>query len=146
MKNTVISTIKFDEIIPKDNFIINRIKGKTVLDIGCVDGSLDIFMNYHDQWLHEKIKNNASEVLGIDILEDEVKALQQKGFNIKIGDATNFISEKKYDRIVCGDIIEHLANPGDLLACCFKNMKDDGELIICTPNPFAATRFMNLFF
>lgn len=145
MQITAIDKFQFASVVSKDDFILSRIRNKKVLDIGCVNGSMDIFENHHSQWLHGKIKDTASFVLGIDILEEEVRTLQQKGFNIQVADATKFTSNEKYDTIVCGDIIEHLANPGDLLACCSQNMKEDGELIICTPNPFASTRFMNIF-
>lgn len=146
MQHTNINDFQAAKIFSKETFILNQIKNKEILDIGCVDDSLNIFKNHNKQWLHNKIINQAKYVLGIDILDREIEELRTYGFNVQVGDATKFISNKKFDTIVCGDIIEHLTNPGELFSRCAENLKENGEIIICTPNPQAATRFMNIFF
>lgn len=67
-------------------------------------------------------------------------------FNIIFGDALTIRLEKKFDTVVCGDLIEHVTNPGALLDTISYHMDDDGTGLITTPNPFAINRFFNIFF
>jgi len=46
-------------------------ENKKVLDIGCVDHTVNTEGNYY--WLHKQIKSVASSVIGVDILEEEIK-------------------------------------------------------------------------
>ena len=131
---------------PKTEFIRARVVGKTVLDLGCVQHSLDRLFQAPDRWLHNVIRENATSVLGVDILEKEIAELQRMGYNMLAGDATTLRLAERFDVVVCGDLIEHLTNPGALLETIAYHLKPDGVGLITTPNPFAADRFFNVFF
>jgi len=47
----------------------------------------------------------------------------------------NVAIEQKFDIIVCGELIEHIENPGLMLDGIKRFMNDDRILIITTPNP-----------
>ncbi|MDO9110775.1 MAG: methyltransferase domain-containing protein, partial [Desulfatirhabdiaceae bacterium] len=45
-----------------------------------------------------------------------------------------FLAETKFDRIVCGDVLEHLAYPGDLLARLRELIAPEGTMLASFPN------------
>lgn len=125
-------TIDWDN--SKIKFVTDICRGKSVLDLGCVQHDAR-FANNKD-WLHKAIKYVASDVIGLDLYKPGVEALQKQGYNVIYGDAQDFDLEKTFDVIVAGDLIEHLSNFGDFLKSCVKHMNHETRLIICTPNPW----------
>jgi 2-polyprenyl-3-methyl-5-hydroxy-6-metoxy-1,4-benzoquinol methylase len=110
-------------------------KDKVVLDIGCVDH--EVVREEKPYWLHKRIKSVASNVVGVDILEEEVRKLNQKGYNIIVGDALSVDVQEKFDVVVAGEFIEHISDHGVFLKNMRKHLKADGKLVITTPNMFA---------
>ena len=59
---------------------------------------------------------------------------------MKIGDESDktflsFLKEpKKYDCIICGDFIEHLADPGYIISILAQKLTPNGKIIISIPN------------
>ncbi|MDH4222744.1 MAG: class I SAM-dependent methyltransferase [candidate division Zixibacteria bacterium] len=106
---------------------------KTVLDLGCVDHFAESEENFND-WLHKGIKDVAKEVVGLDNAEKEVKLLNQRGYDILVGDVENFNLGRRFEVVVCGELIEHVNNPGLVLQNIKKHLAKDGILIITTPN------------
>ncbi|OGV96713.1 hypothetical protein A2W24_04450 [Microgenomates group bacterium RBG_16_45_19] len=108
-------------------------RGKTVLDLGCVEHSAEAEQNFLD-WIHRGIKEVAKEVVGLDNAPEEVSQLNRKGYNILLGDVENFDLQRRFEVVVCGELIEHVNNPGLLLQNAKKHLVEDGLLIITTPN------------
>ncbi|MFA5776873.1 MAG: class I SAM-dependent methyltransferase [Parcubacteria group bacterium] len=124
------------------------IKGKKVLDVGFVQHNWEKSIS-NPNWLHDKIRNEAKETIGIDCLEDDVNMLKSKGYNAICADAEEFNLNDKFDIIIAGELIEHLSNPGKFLCSARKHLKKEGKLIITTPNVFAfgnIARIMKLLF
>jgi 2-polyprenyl-3-methyl-5-hydroxy-6-metoxy-1,4-benzoquinol methylase len=109
------------------------IKQKKVLHLGCVDHDWVIG---HKEWIHGFIAEYADEVVGLDILEEDIKKLNQLGYDVRCGDAENFDLGKQFDVIFAGELIEHLENFGGFLESCKRHMKKDSKLILTTPNCF----------
>ena len=128
----------------KRDWVRSNVKGKDVLDLGIVAHSLDFCLNHRDTWLHEIIKNNGSYVLGVDILEPEVNELRRMGYNVLAADVLTLRLDRKFDVVVCGDLIEHVSNPGALLETIAYHLRDDGTALVTTPNPFAISRIFNI--
>ena len=118
----------------KIKFIVSRCENKNVLDLGCVEHSLDRFSN--SKWVHRALKDKADDLIGLDYLEDEVKALREVGLNIIYGNAEDFNLGAKFDVIVAGDLIEHLNNYGNFIKCCVEHMTEQSLLIITSANPW----------
>jgi len=76
------------------------IKDKEVLDIGCVDHKLE--KSESPLWVHAFLKSHSKNVVGIDILEKEVKNLKERSYNVVYGDAENFNLDKKFDIVFAG--------------------------------------------
>ena len=128
---------KIRKPLPDNNYIellIKFVKGKRVLDLGCVEHTLT--RTTKSEWKFGLINKNADYVLGIDILEKLVKELKEKGFNIKCLDATSDINlGEKFDVIHIGDLIEHVDNVKSLLLFAKRHLSKNGFVVIHTPNP-----------
>ncbi len=110
--------------------------GEAVLDVGFWGQGVSI----NDiNWVHNLLKSRTSEVYGID-LEFDASQLSDPS-RYRQTSAENFDFDVKFDVIFAGDLIEHLSNPGLFLAVCARNLKNNGRLIITTPNCF---NFFNL--
>jgi SAM-dependent methyltransferase len=117
-------------------FILPRVAGKKVLDIGIVEHSA----NYIDRpnWRHGRIAAVAAHCLGIDILEPLLDELRHRGFNTRCVDATSDIDMgERYEAIFIGDVIEHVNNPTALLSFAERHLASEGRLYVTTPNPFS---------
>ena len=108
------------EVINRNVYILDNCIDKRVLDIGCAGP------------LHKDIREVASKCYGIDqtLVKDDPDFLQ-----MTIGKDPLPVYE--VDLIICGEIIEHLSNPGlflDELKKCYPTV----EKIITVPNAFAS--------
>lgn len=87
------------------------------------------------EWRHGLIKSRAKDVWGVDIDFDE-NAVAPRDHYLKAS-AEDFALNKKFDVITAIELIEHLSNPGLFLDRCAEHLKDDGKLILTTPNCFS---------
>jgi len=104
-----------------------------LLDLGCARHDSERRQSFGH--LHKQLSWQVyGDVIGIDILEEEVNSMREKGSDVRVGDAEDFELEENFDVIVAGDIIEHLGRPQSMLECARKHLKSDGRVIITTPN------------
>lgn len=119
---------------------VNLCKKKTVLNLGFVQHRNWRDRLEKDTWVHKKLMDVAEEVIGIDILCDEVEQIRTKfASNDICGDVTRLNEihlDIKVDVVNCGELIEHLDNPGAMLRGIRRFMTEDSILIITTPNAF----------
>lgn len=117
-------------------------EGKEVLHVGCCGPEM---MEKQDAHVHRKLKEVAHNLYGLDIDKECIKVLSESGDTVFYGDAETFDLEKKdFDVICCGDIIEHLSNPGQFLDHAYTHLKDDGILLLTTPNPFSLGQMLEI--
>ena len=129
--NKTISKEKF-----LDNFFKNHPRGSW-LDLGCVsDDPENLIKNNH--WLHAiLIRESNNNCLGVDFQQENVKKLQEKGYNIIWGDVEKPLEiTEKFDYIFIGELIEHVTNVHALLKNCKERLKDGGKVILTTPNAY----------
>jgi 2-polyprenyl-3-methyl-5-hydroxy-6-metoxy-1,4-benzoquinol methylase len=109
-----------------------------VLDVGCSDhGRRPATAGARAKWLHGLLVDAGYSVLGIDLLDDELEWMRDQGYEVARVDAQAMPDlGEPFDSIVAGELLEHLENPGQFLAGCRRNLKDDGHLILTTPNAF----------
>lgn len=93
---------------------------KSVLDFGCGRGGfLRLARNY------------AARVAGVELEKKNREKLQKEGITVK-SSIESF--DEKFDIITMFHVIEHLVEPSSILQKLKKYLKEDGELIIETPN------------
>ncbi|MBI4739626.1 class I SAM-dependent methyltransferase [Candidatus Woesearchaeota archaeon] len=98
--------------VPKGN-------GKKALDVGCREG-------YQTKWLEKK----GYEVTSIDI-EKKYEACRIVDVNKRLP-----FDDRSFDLIWCSEVIEHLDNPQKTLQEFRRVLRNDGRIIITTPNSY----------
>lgn len=99
------------------------------LDVGCWTGNLG----------KELIKKKGCIVDGIDVDASVLKTAKQSGyrevFKVNLNnDPLKLNLEKKYDVIICADVLEHLINPQAVLIQLKKSLNPHGRIIVSLPN------------
>lgn len=119
---------RFDTILSHVPPASNR-----VLDVGCVRHSTAHRSNGN---LHAELVDHVSgDVLGIDIVDEEVEKMAAQGYNVRVADAEALDLDGTFETIVAGEVIEHLANPGKFFKCARDHLTEDGKIVLSTPNP-----------
>lgn len=100
--------------------------GKKVLDIGCGDGFLELYL-----------KKNFKEVHGIDINEVDLavakKINPEKRVSFTKASATKLPFKKDFfDAVVCTDVIEHIKEDKKVISEIRRVLKKNGTLVITT--------------
>ena len=107
-------------VVKREEFIVERCKDKVVYHLGCIGP------------LHSMIEKEAKEAWGFDKLDnnENIKNYVQIDF-----EKTAFpIGIPKPEIIICGELLEHLSNPGMLL----DNLHFDCPIIVTAPNAFSS--------
>ena len=119
----------------REGIILNLIKGKDVLDIGSV-GQTDKYSLWN---LYQPIQVNS--LTGIDIPEAENEKVKTFGISpddrdkhIVFGNMETYSFGRQFDVIIAGDVIEHVENQGLFLRNIHRHLRDNGTLVITTPN------------
>lgn len=120
----------------KDQFILDQCRGKRVLDIGCVNHTLEAARL--PDWRHAQISRIAKSVVGVDYAREAVEVLKKDGWNIFAADAQDFDLTEQFpegfDVVVASELIEHLVSPGAFICCVRKHLAPGGIAIITTPH------------
>jgi hypothetical protein len=124
--------------------IINICKNKNVLHLGFIQHKLYEQKIKEEDWLHSKIDSVAKSLVGFDYLSNDIEVLKNKyNYEAYFADVMKLESVeigKTFDVIICGELIEHVENPGLMLDGIKKFMNLESLLIITTPNPWTKER------
>jgi 2-polyprenyl-3-methyl-5-hydroxy-6-metoxy-1,4-benzoquinol methylase len=98
--------------------------GGRLLDVGCGNGNFLTFAR-RAGWLVKGVDNDPIAVAtaraqGLDVIEGTLDLLDDES--------------ECYDRITISHVLEHVFDPWDLLARCYRLLKPDGVLWLETPN------------
>lgn len=119
--------------IKRLNFIIDTLnkklpQGAVVLDVGCGNGVIS-----------RSLGARGFNVYGIDVSDKTIEKARQLNTlpNVKFDviSAEQLVAEgKKYNAVICSEVLEHLNKPGGLLEVLHESVTDDGVLIVTVPN------------
>jgi 2-polyprenyl-6-hydroxyphenyl methylase/3-demethylubiquinone-9 3-methyltransferase len=105
-------------------------EGLTLLDIGCGGGLIA-----------EPMARLGFAVTGVDAGEEAVNAASahaaRSGLDIRYrrADAEELVAEKlAFDVVLCLEVVEHTADPGEFIAACARLVKPGGLLFVGTIN------------
>ena len=108
-------------------FLLDSTPRDDIIDLGCGSG-----------YVLRNIKEYRS-MLGVDISTSALKEAKKflKGReNVRIvkGDVQNFRLRKKFDKIVCAEVIEHVPEPKELVDTAIRLSKKNTDIVITVPN------------
>ena len=106
-------------------WLVERVRDKTIVDIGCASGEL-----------HERLSASASMCVGIDREPcDSPTAAVYDLDEVPWARDIPF-ADLPVEVIVCGEVIEHLCNPGQALVRLAQQWPS-AELVVTVPNAFS---------
>lgn len=118
-----------------------------ILHLGCTNSPNLEDRLKSDRLLHNKLLEINQDTVGLDIDAAGLDVLRElhPNCNFILADAnamSQSLNGQRFDVIVCGDIVEHLDRPGQMLATCRKHLEDDGVMLLSTVNAFSIVRFL----
>jgi predicted TPR repeat methyltransferase len=97
-------------------YLCQLVDGKSILDIGVVEDTREAVES--SGWRHGHLRRHAGQCLGVDVLEEEVRYLQTKGYKVICADVTKAPIAEKFDVIIAGEVLEHLDATGMFMKNC----------------------------
>ena len=129
-------------IADRVSFLEDRVRGRNVLDIGCVAHATTRLND--DRWLHGRLARAARSCVGVDLLKEGVEAVVEAGFDAVVHDLSTGLGPLKdrgpFEVIVAGELIEHITDLDMVFQTAANGLTEDGQLILTTPNPFSPQR------
>jgi len=103
-------------------------KRARILEVGCASGYFGLVL-----------KDAGHTVWGVEISEKAAAIAQTRLDHVHIGGIDSFLDstsaqEQSFDFIIFGDVLEHLANPADILRRCRNILAPGGRVIASIPN------------
>ena len=128
-------TMEYNRIadIKRLQFIVSTLKkhirpGATVLDVGCGNGIIS-----------RGIGREGFNVFGIDISDKAIEKARSltnmPNVRFEQISAEQLVADgKRYDAVICSEVLEHLNQPEKLLQVLYQSLTDNGILIVTVPN------------
>jgi len=144
--------VSIKDFVDRDAKILEICRGKRVLHLGClgfpelpVQEKLDLVA----AGFHSKMAK-CCDCVGVDIDADTIRLLHDRKVfddaHLLIGDVEELgalsLKPQSFEMVVAGDIIEHLSNPGKMLAGARKLLGPGGVLVVSTPNAFGLPNYL----
>jgi 2-polyprenyl-6-hydroxyphenyl methylase/3-demethylubiquinone-9 3-methyltransferase len=99
-----------------------------ILDVGCGTGLL----------AQALVEHGYSNVTGVDWLpKEKVEYLKYLNsyYQVNLNEASEMpLPSKKYDLVICSDVLEHLENPASVIRQMAKFVNPEGVILITVPN------------
>ena len=115
------------------DILLDYVKDKTVLDLGCVEHEASVEAK-NNWWLHGLIRGRAKSLKGVDYDQEAVLALNQKGYDICVADVENMNLGEKYQVVMAGELFEHITNHRSFLEGVKRHLAPDGVFVASVPN------------
>jgi SAM-dependent methyltransferase len=134
---------------PVDRFeaTVEACRGKRVAHIGFVDERRMLAKQAEGVWLHARLADVASSLVGLDNAEDGVAWARERGFeahtvDVQSSESVRALELEPFEVVVAGEVIEHLDAPGPFLRAMRELAKPDGVLLVTTPNAYRLLNFI----
>lgn len=128
-------------------FVLERARGRRVVHLGFVDETRMDERIAQGSWLHAQLARVAEELVGIDASRQGVEAAAGDGYDVYAADLERpeevaALGLEPADIVLAGELVEHLSNPGAMLDAVRPLVRDEGSLIVTTPNAHALTNVL----
>jgi SAM-dependent methyltransferase len=98
-------------------------------------------------WLHARLAESASSLVGLDVEEEGVRWATEHGFEAYAVDAQSpkavaALKLEAADVVIAGEVVEHLDAPGPFFRSLLQLVHPDGLLVVTTPNAYRLLNFL----
>ncbi len=104
------------------------VRGKTILDVGCGCG----------YGTHYLALRGAAFAIGIDRAQEAIDfartTYKHPALRFAVSDAYQLALKDRFHLVTCFEVFEHVEDPGALLSEMCRVLRDDGLVLISTPN------------
>ncbi|MCB9892579.1 MAG: class I SAM-dependent methyltransferase [Planctomycetes bacterium] len=115
----------------REDFLARHLGEGRTLDVGCIDERKPEAIATS---LHAFVAEHCESVVGIDVDDDAARIARDHGFEVLVRDACRDDLGGPYDRIVAGEIIEHVTSVECLLRNLARHLQPAGCILLTTPN------------
>lgn len=131
-------------IVEPRAFLEPIVRGRRAIHVGFADAGLTAERRAAGTWLHDALAREASELVGIDTDAAGVELARSLGYEAHVADCQSHaelaaLGLAPADVVVAGELIEHLDRPGDFLDAVRQLLRQDGALVLTTPNALRLT-------
>lgn len=128
-------------IVDREAELLKAARGKRVLHVGFVDYPVTAHSIDHGAWLHAKLAEVASRLVGIDVDEAGVDWARKHGYEAVVADLQQALPADlgSYDLVIAGEILEHLIAPGLLLR---NLLATSSRMVVTVPNALRPANFL----
>jgi len=120
------------------------VRGKEVLDVGCVGLG---YQKMEDFWVHGRICKVARKVVGIDTQKEEVVKLKKRGYEVLESDVNERLNlGKTFEVINVGQVLTYLTNFDTFFDNMRRHLQPDGTLILSATNAHSLKNFLKYVF
>lgn len=135
-------------VINRTDYLCTLAAGRCVLHVGCAAAPVTPDLLSSPDFLHRRLVQAADACCGVDTDASAARMLRDAGFtDILTLDAADLssVTDSTFDLIILGEVLEHVNNPGLLLAEMAKVLRPGGRVVVTVPNAFNLLRFIQLF-
>lgn len=104
-------------------------QGATLLDLGCGSGALGQYLSETRQCVSDGLTWSEAEAAHARPHYRDVHVA-----DLETCDLLTLFANKRYDYIVCADVLEHLRQPERILDACRQLLAPGGQLLVSVPN------------
>jgi SAM-dependent methyltransferase len=127
--------------------LVEFARGKRVVHVGFVDEHRLERKLGEGTWLHARLVDSASSLIGLDVEEKGVRWATEHGFEAYAVDAQSpeavaGLELESADVVIAGEIVEHLDAPGPFLRAMRELIVPGGLLVVTTPNAYRLLNFL----
>lgn len=139
------------KLVSRDDWLASSAQG-TVLHVGCTDHPITADRIAKGRLLHSRLISESENCVGLDIDGAGIATLRRlmpeneflEADVEKLGQVGELVG-RKFDRIIAGDVLEHLSNPGLFLKGIRPFLAPNARIVITTPHAFSVKRILPMF-
>jgi predicted TPR repeat methyltransferase len=122
-------------------------RGRRVVHVGFVDEHRLETKLGRGTWLHARLAETASSLVGLDVEEEGVRWATEQGFEAHVVDAQSpeavaALGLEPAEVVIAGEVVEHLDAPGPFFRALRELVGPQGLLVVTTPNAYRLLNFL----
>lgn len=136
-------------LVNKSSWILNKVKGKSVLHAGPTDFPMTEGKAQNGTLLHLHMQGLCKDLVGVDLSASSIEWLRSN-YSVddiifgNIEELDLIFPTKKFDVIVAGDVIEHINNVGGFYEAARKVLAPGGIIVVTVPNAFSIKKLLGV--